>query len=364
MDFADVFKKYRKQIGYTQEEIANILMVTPQAVSRWETGAVYPDVSLLKPISRLFNVSIDELLGNTEEKYAEVNEYLMNMRDSDIDIREKYNDYLGMLKKFPHSNDILSRIINCSATILAKYKDEMTEEEIRNIIKRAENFSKRMRDSSDCRNDYTYSHAFLADVYMSAEMYTEAEEEISYLPYTRYGKARMMGNLRFREKKYKEALEYYRESISDSVAWLLWDIERSAQCIYSDTCDNTRPLEIFQLEYDLIHILYNNSLFPYPHSYNLMYVNMQLAANYARKGEFDKAFYHLNEIIEINREYLNNYGVNFNTGCVLYPKAKQPFDNPTKKARSYKSWILRCLEWKSFDSLKEDERYTQLKNQI
>ena len=221
MDFADVFKKYRKQIGYTQEEIANILMVTPQAVSRWETGAVYPDVSLLNPISRLFNVSIDELLGNTDEKYAEVSGYLMTMRDLDIDIREKYNDYLGMLKKFPHSNDILARIINCSATILAKYKGEMTEEEIRNIIKRAENCSKRMRDSSDCRNDYTYSHAFLSDVYMSAEMYTEAEEEISYLPYTRYGKARMMGNLRFREKKYTEVLEYYRESISDSVAWLL-----------------------------------------------------------------------------------------------------------------------------------------------
>lgn len=36
--FCDNFKKYRKQSGMTQEEVAKLLMVTPQAVSKWETG--------------------------------------------------------------------------------------------------------------------------------------------------------------------------------------------------------------------------------------------------------------------------------------------------------------------------------------
>ncbi len=36
--FCDNFKKYRKLSGMTQEEIAKFLMVTPQAVSKWETG--------------------------------------------------------------------------------------------------------------------------------------------------------------------------------------------------------------------------------------------------------------------------------------------------------------------------------------
>ena len=38
MTFAQTFKKYRKNMGYTQQEVAEKLLVTTQAVSKWETG--------------------------------------------------------------------------------------------------------------------------------------------------------------------------------------------------------------------------------------------------------------------------------------------------------------------------------------
>ena len=61
--FCDQFKKYRRMTGMTQEEVARFLMVTPQAVSKWETGNGTPDISLLAPIADLFCVTTDELLG-------------------------------------------------------------------------------------------------------------------------------------------------------------------------------------------------------------------------------------------------------------------------------------------------------------
>ena len=63
-------KEKRISKGYTQKELSEILNVSPQAVSRWENGDNLPDVMKLNELSKLYNVSIEELLQ--EEKHSEV----------------------------------------------------------------------------------------------------------------------------------------------------------------------------------------------------------------------------------------------------------------------------------------------------
>ena len=61
-----VIKRLREKHHLTQAELAGRLMVSDKAVSRWETGKGYPDISLLEPISEVFGISITELLsGNS-----------------------------------------------------------------------------------------------------------------------------------------------------------------------------------------------------------------------------------------------------------------------------------------------------------
>lgn len=60
----------RKDKQLTQKELADKLGVTDKAVSKWERGAGYPDISMLKPLSEILGVSVNELLDG-EDKSAE-----------------------------------------------------------------------------------------------------------------------------------------------------------------------------------------------------------------------------------------------------------------------------------------------------
>ena len=61
--FAARIAQYRKEQSMTQEALASALGLTAQAVSKWENGQGYPDVSLLPKLADLFGVSIDALFG-------------------------------------------------------------------------------------------------------------------------------------------------------------------------------------------------------------------------------------------------------------------------------------------------------------
>lgn len=63
MTFGEVIKKLRREANMTQENLAELLSISPQAVSRWENGAAMPDISLLPPLANLFHVTTDYLLG-------------------------------------------------------------------------------------------------------------------------------------------------------------------------------------------------------------------------------------------------------------------------------------------------------------
>ena len=69
-------KEYRQKNHMTQEQLASRLNVTFQTVSKWETGVSAPDLSLIVPITKIFNISADELLGindvETDKRYDEL----------------------------------------------------------------------------------------------------------------------------------------------------------------------------------------------------------------------------------------------------------------------------------------------------
>ena len=94
MIFPEKLKSLRKQAGLSQEQLAEKLNVSRQAITKWETGAGIPDVENIKSIALLFQLSIDELLvfggerKTSEFLYESVTEY-------DVDAPKLFDVKLG-----------------------------------------------------------------------------------------------------------------------------------------------------------------------------------------------------------------------------------------------------------------------------
>ncbi len=140
--FGENLKRLRKEKELTQENLADFLGVSFQAISKWERCETYPDITTLPIISRFFNISIDELLGvNRAEDEAEIIKELEtydNLTDEELK-----QEIINRLKeKFPNDFRILLRYMTC----LVHFK-ENTPENVAKIIAIYENIKQ------NCNND-------------------------------------------------------------------------------------------------------------------------------------------------------------------------------------------------------------------
>lgn len=107
ISFGENLAKFRKRCGFTQQQLANKLNVTPQAVSKWEKGS-YPDSELLPSISGVLGVSIDSLFDVDEGC-------------SEIDIELIINK---IIRQTPESEraDLIMRIMYSAMGAFTEYK--------------------------------------------------------------------------------------------------------------------------------------------------------------------------------------------------------------------------------------------------
>jgi len=103
---SNFIKSKRKELGITQDELAEKLFVTEKAISRWETGRGTPDISLLIPLSKALKIDVSELLNGEENKKSN-NEVEKLIEYNEISKSKKFNLYFKLIVFF-YSLSILS----------------------------------------------------------------------------------------------------------------------------------------------------------------------------------------------------------------------------------------------------------------
>ena len=91
MELSSQIKKYRTELGLSQEELAEKVYVTRQTVSNWETGKSYPDIHSLLLLGALFDLSLDQLIKGDLETMKEI------INEQEVKKFNRYSTILSVL---------------------------------------------------------------------------------------------------------------------------------------------------------------------------------------------------------------------------------------------------------------------------
>lgn len=125
-------RKFRLQRELTQEQLANVLGVSAQAVSRWESGTTYPDITLLPTIATYFETTLEELMGMEDFKSEEQLKELIAQLDENGSKGLIYENILLLrdaVKTYPTNYQLQFRLVQQLTFCQYKNGRGLSEEE-------------------------------------------------------------------------------------------------------------------------------------------------------------------------------------------------------------------------------------------
>ena len=204
----------RKSRKISQEEFANVLNTTRQAVSKWERNEAKPDIDKLILIAKLFNVSIDYLLNN-EIKYSDVDDFIGVLKEGILNNKFILNieDIKLWCSKYP--NNFKLHIHSCDYLYVAfidNKKDEYLDLALLLMEKSIILFTPEYNDIISL-NDL---HCGVSEIYLMQKKYQLAKEYIK--KNNVYGCDMLLAKCELALNNYEKALESASEIYINSIS--------------------------------------------------------------------------------------------------------------------------------------------------
>ena len=239
-------KTYRKNKGLTQEELAELLNITPQAVSKWESESGLPDVSMLIPLAQVLGVSTDALLGydsmtENDEVTARVRETVASLAGSG-DSREQKSlriaEYLSTETSlnpgcFEIIKDYAEQVAN-----LSMYADPVLEncfadepDRIEKLYQDAIRKGAYLISHCSDKNLALKTHYAMAWIYIHKKDFDNAREHINVIP--SISNCRIRENLTAELTFFESGFEKMKGSLNENSV-MLFDVAASMLNTYAE----------------------------------------------------------------------------------------------------------------------------------
>ncbi len=356
MTIGQNIKRLRRNADMTQEELAEMLSISSQAVSRWETDSAMPDISLLPALCHIFDVSSDVLLGIDIEKNNEaIQNYLDKAREQEYDGNfENSVDILReAIRKFPKSYEVMQNLANDIVSVNCRKGIKEYDEafELCNRIL-AECTDSVIRYEAIRTLGVAYGYADKKD-----EMLKLAEEmPKAHFSYENFMLYRWNGDADF--SKRQSYISYLINQLLSSIGCACGHRHDDGQMFYS----SDERIELYKLQVSLLEVLFPDGDYQYAAQY-IEIACSRIVVILMRNKDFEGAWHWIEKGVD--------FAIHFDT---------YSFDSPHTSLilRGYSDggWIMEksgnrsqtILEWLTTDNetavFRSDARFEPLVNRL
>ena len=365
-----IIRRLRLERGMTQEELAEILGVTFQAVSKWENDTGIPDISQVVPLAHVFNVSTDMIFGmSSKNNQKEVMKILRNAQCclsrplNSKDLLKKYRILQEGLKQYPNDTILLLQCLETGLSLSYPENDDLYDADNgQTIYQECIRYANLLISYSGNTSDIMRAHMIMVMLHSAYGKFKEAYQHIEQFP------VRADYNIHVMYKYFAHWRKEYDKEIGScqyaNMHYIEAMLNNTTQlaAAFLKTDQFKDAIKTLETELALIKCLFvDDDILPPIHYREHGDLYMLLAEAYLCDGNREMAVLNLKNMVDYD--------------LIEYEKIKDTSEtnSPLLRAKSHEFYIKRIdrysqtavkLKDKCFAELYDDEIYQRLINRV
>ncbi len=219
-------REFRLRDGRTQQEMAKALGITPQAISRWESGLSYPDVEMFPKIAEYFGVSIDRLYGRAiDERELEVERILGNIREmhrNGVDPKDIVDVLRDAVRQYPKEERFMLSLCNVLHRLSLRDKESDSAAALRYAIESATWGEKILAETADNTFRYEAAHTLKYIYTENPEMGFKIDRLAETMPPIKICRENILCYVTDEEEAFRNAQWFSMECLTNIVYFSDW----------------------------------------------------------------------------------------------------------------------------------------------
>ena len=356
-----IIKKLRIKNNTTQDMLGAAIGISPQAISRWESGSGYPDIELLPALADFFSVSTDELLGyrlsEREQEIADIKKEMTRLSEVGT-VEERIAFARNAISRYPSDCEIRENLAVCLYHLWNDTHDGALLPEIENLCRSV---------ISECNDEDTRYGAIylLVNIYRATKQCDKALECINLLAPMKYcrefAKSSGIGDSNT-ELYIQDEIDKLTDALGIAITNYALNDELS-----NDPSTWDRKIEMLNTANNLYRMVYGE---------NLMFYHARLAQNHwlistyeIAQGKSDAALSSIERMcyhsVEYDKAYKNDHGKQYTsifTNKLTYPEPSKDFHELTEHGQCYH--MLDRLQNKRYDCIRDNPAFISVVNKL
>lgn len=324
MTFGQRLKAFRKNENWTQQDLAEMIGVSTQAISKWETDAGMPDISQIVPLSRALNISTDILLGviddNDTKEFEKIYKKCMEIetlspckwppepKEAEKGFRLMY-DYFSTHPTNPKAAKYLLDMADLYFGKLDIFDEATT-------VKECERFANCIFRFSEDADLHAETRFLIASVYMRIGQKEKANEALSKMPFKYGDRAYFSAEVAKFGGNYASVENFCKESFTYRARFLIKSISLVAS-LPNKTIQEQIELEEYMLRI-INALLSGGDYLPFNQVYQKLRLLCGLISKHLKLGNEARAVECFDELIEASKAYLEFASNGSKGSCLMF----------------------------------------------